>query len=205
MIPLGLLQLATKLFHQLALRYIEVALVHTIKVSAPLFVLLTGRFITGEVPTVKMMLSVIPIIAGVILCMGTELEWNSYGMSYAVVGTLSIALQNAFSKVVLTEKHANGLTLVFYTDLVALMVLIPMWVYYEGYEIAYSLAQQDVFFYVALNSFSSFLQTFVSFYVIVNTTGLTYSILTVLKRAVLILGRYRFIILESKMIFSPVF
>lgn len=34
------------------------------------------------------------------------------------------------------------------------------------------------------------MQTFAAFYVIVNTTTLTYSILTVMKRAVLIVGRF---------------
>lgn len=108
MIPLGILQLTTKLLHQLALAHVGVSFVHTVKVSAPFFSLILGRIVLGEVPLLRMALSVVPIVTGVVLCMETSVEYNAAGMIFSILGTFSIVCQNVFSKKILTEKHASG-------------------------------------------------------------------------------------------------
>lgn len=187
--PLGVLHLLTKLLHQLALSFISVALVHTVKVSAPLFSIIVGRVVLGEVPTLSMVLSVVPIVTGVIFCTNTHAALSSIGLLVALLGTLAIVLQNVFAKKVLVERHASSLALVFYTDVTALVALLPLWLIFEGPSLSSQLMQWRVLAFVFTNGLSSFLQTLVTFFVVVNTTALSYSILTVVKRAFLILGR----------------
>eukprot|EP01128_Nolandella_sp_AFSM9_P003253 TRINITY_DN1385_c2_g1_i1.p1 TRINITY_DN1385_c2_g1~~TRINITY_DN1385_c2_g1_i1.p1 ORF type:complete len:192 (+),score=22.89 TRINITY_DN1385_c2_g1_i1:25-576(+) len=48
MVPLGLVQLSTKLLHQLALSYVSVSSVHTVKVLTPIFTVVLSRVVLGE-------------------------------------------------------------------------------------------------------------------------------------------------------------
>lgn len=190
LVPLGVLHLLTKLLHQMALSFISVALVHIVKVSSPLFSIIIGRLVLGETPTLSMMLSVVPIVTGVIFCTNTHAALNGAGLLLALLGTVAIVLQNVCAKKVLVDKAATSLSLVFYTDLTALFVLLPLWLVFEGPSLIAPLLDWRVLLYVLMNGLSSFLQTLVTFFVVVNTTVLSYSVLTVVKRAFLIIGRH---------------
>eukprot|EP01128_Nolandella_sp_AFSM9_P003254 TRINITY_DN1385_c2_g1_i2.p1 TRINITY_DN1385_c2_g1~~TRINITY_DN1385_c2_g1_i2.p1 ORF type:complete len:369 (+),score=49.52 TRINITY_DN1385_c2_g1_i2:25-1107(+) len=185
MVPLGLVQLSTKLLHQLALSYVSVSSVHTVKVLTPIFTVVLSRVVLGERASKAMLMSLLPIIGGVVLCTSAAAVWSTAGFVFALAGTFAIVSQNVFAKKMLSEQHVNGPTLVFYTDLTAFLCLLPVWVLHESATVLPSLTR-DAVFYALTNGLSSVLQTFSSFFVIVHATTLTYAVLNVTKRAILI-------------------
>lgn len=99
----------------------------------------------------------------------------------------------------------NGLTLVLYTDLTAVICLFPVWLFSEASEVQQAIFLKPLAGYLTTQVFQqvttpalvyalscglfSLMQTFASFYVIVHATTLTYAVLNVTKRALLIVGR----------------
>lgn len=88
MVPLGLVQLSTKLLHQVALSYVSVSFVHTVKVLTPLFTVVLSRIVLGEKTTRLMIYSLVPIVGGVLLCTVTESHWSTAGYVRSVAAII---------------------------------------------------------------------------------------------------------------------
>jgi len=187
-VPLGLLQLASKVTHQLALSYVPVSFVHSVKVSTPIFTIMVSRYVLGEKPSVRIMCTTIPIMLGIVLCSASEKNYNAPGMVAALVGTLFFVMGNVFTKKALTEKVADEFNILIWTDVVAFLCMIPLWLLFEGLPVLPYLTKPYIMGLSLVNGLTVFLQTLFAFFVMGQISSLTYAILNVTKRVVIISG-----------------
>lgn len=113
------------------------------------------------------------------------------GLVTTVFGTFAFAFMAVYNKQTLLH-HSNDidkLSLIYWSNWVALLTLIPLWLIIESHKISLDFSTFLKSFYIlALNGVSHFLQSVGSVSVLDQTTPLTFSISNVLKRIVIIFG-----------------
>lgn len=121
----GLLRGLTVVLGLIALEHVPVSFVETIKATAPAFTVIFARLILKEHTPSPVMLTLIPVVAGLILCSKSELRFDTIGFLAAVTNNCADCVQNVMSKRMLT--HFRPTQLQFYTSVAALMMQCP-WV-----------------------------------------------------------------------------
>ena len=121
----GLLRGLTVVLGLIALEHVPVSFVETIKATAPAFTVLFARLILKEHTPSPVMLTLIPVVAGLILCSKSELRFDTIGFLAAVTNNCADCVQNVMSKRMLA--HMRPTQLQFYTSVAALMLQSP-WV-----------------------------------------------------------------------------
>jgi solute carrier family 35 protein E2 len=84
MIYIGAFRCATVVLGLVALKYIAVSFVATIKASSPLFTVLISRIMLGEKTGHWTKFSMVPITIGLALCSSFELSFNIFGFLCAL-------------------------------------------------------------------------------------------------------------------------
>src|SRR6218665_295104 len=85
-----------------ALWYIPVSFAEIIKSSAPIFTVIISIFILHEKTSLRIILSLTPIMVGLCLCSAYEIHFNLIGFFIALLANLSECMQNVLSKRLLT-------------------------------------------------------------------------------------------------------
>ena len=121
----GLLRGTTVVLGLIALEHVPVSFVETIKATAPAFTVLFARLILKEHTPSPVMLTLVPVVAGLILCSKSELRFDTIGFLAAVTNNCADCVQNVMSKRMLA--HMRPTQLQFYTSVAALVLQSP-WV-----------------------------------------------------------------------------
>ncbi|KAL7427469.1 hypothetical protein ACHAXM_000869 [Skeletonema potamos] len=121
----GLLRGLTVILGLIALEHVPVSFVETIKATAPAFTVLFARLILKEHTPSPVMLTLLPVVGGLILCSKSELRFDTIGFMAAVTNNCADCVQNVMSKRMLT--HLRPTQLQFYTSVAALVLQCP-WV-----------------------------------------------------------------------------
>eukprot|EP01082_Thalassiosira_pseudonana_P005820 g5535.t1 g5535 contig2:727806-729308(+) len=119
----GLLRGLTVVLGLIALEHVPVSFVETIKATAPAFTVVFARLILQERTATPVMLTLIPVVAGLILCSASELRFEFIGFVAAVANNCADCVQNVMSKRMLA--HLKPTQLQFYTSVAALMLQTP--------------------------------------------------------------------------------
>lgn len=119
----GLLRGATVVLGLVALEHVPVSFVETIKATAPAFTVIFARLILKERTATPVMLTLIPVVAGLILCSASELRFDTIGFAAAVLNNCADCVQNVMSKRMLA--HLKPTQLQFYTSVAALALQSP--------------------------------------------------------------------------------
>ncbi|KAL3778384.1 hypothetical protein HJC23_003193 [Cyclotella cryptica] len=119
----GLLRGATVVLGLIALEHVPVSFVETIKATAPAFTVVFARLILKERTATPVMLTLVPVVAGLILCSASELRFDTVGFVAAVMNNCADCVQNVMSKRMLT--HLKPTQLQFYTSVAALVLQTP--------------------------------------------------------------------------------
>jgi len=121
----GLLRGLTVVLGLIALEHVPVSFVETIKATAPAFTVVFARLILKEHTPSPVMLTLVPVVAGLILCSKSELRFDTIGFLAAVTNNCADCVQNVMSKRMLA--HMRPTQLQFYTSVAALVLQSP-WV-----------------------------------------------------------------------------
>jgi len=121
----GLLRGLTVVLGLIALEHVPVSFVETIKATAPAFTVIFARLILKEHTPSPVMLTLIPVVAGLVLCSKSELRFDTIGFLAAVTNNCADCVQNVMSKRMLA--HMRPTQLQFYTSVAALCLQSP-WV-----------------------------------------------------------------------------
>lgn len=121
----GLLRGLTVVLGLIALEHVPVSFVETIKATAPAFTVVFARLILKEHTPSPVMLTLVPVVAGLVLCSKSELRFDTIGFLAAVTNNCADCVQNVMSKRMLA--HMKPTQLQFYTSVAALVLQCP-WV-----------------------------------------------------------------------------
>lgn len=184
----GMMRFVTVILGLVSLKYVAVSFTETVKASAPFFTVLFARLILKEYTSLRVNLSLVPVVAGLALCSATELSYTSLGFFAAVANNCIDCVQNVFSKKLLST-HYNYVNLQFYTSAAALVVQLPLMLYLHADLLLSSDWNQissELILALLLNGIFFHMQSVLAYAVMGLISPVTQSVANTLKRGLLI-------------------
>ena len=132
----GMMRGATVVLGLAALSHVAVSFVETIKASAPLFTVLFARVMLGEITPTPVVLSLFPVMLGLVMCSATEMSFNMIGFVAALSNNCVDCVQNVFSKRLLNTS-LSPVELQFYTSVAALAMQLPVMLFTAQSELSH--------------------------------------------------------------------
>jgi len=183
--PLSFLFCFNIVLGNISIRWVPVSFMQTVKSSVPAFALLLQYTLFRQpnqpAPGVPTCLSMIPIVGGVSLATGTEVNFEMTGFLAALAASMTTAMQAIITGRVL-EKKMDSVNLVYYMAPFSFILLAPLAYHMEYDSIVNDWSQQDIVdvpHAVAVLVFSgivAFCLNVTSFLVIANTSPLTFTV-----------------------------
>ncbi|ORX58524.1 TPT-domain-containing protein [Piromyces finnis] len=202
-LPLSMFQIFGHLLNTFALSLVSVNFVQTIKALSPLFIIGIYSIFFHEKYSKQTYFSLIPLVFGVMLVCFNKSSFNIIGFLCAFFSCFIFALQNIFTKKVLSNYKSKSekldkFNVLFYFSLQAFILLTPWWFKVEGYQLFLSGEEnglrvgEDVnkamlLFNIIINSIFNFCQSCFAFTLIHHVNPVTYSITGLVKRIFVIL------------------
>ncbi|XP_042458473.1 phosphoenolpyruvate/phosphate translocator 2, chloroplastic-like isoform X1 [Zingiber officinale] len=106
-LPLAVVHTMGNLFTNMSLGKVAVSFTHTIKAMEPFFSVLLSALFLGEMPTIWVVLSLMPIVGGVALASLTEASFNWAGFWSAMASNVTFQSRNVLSKKVMVKKEVK--------------------------------------------------------------------------------------------------
>ncbi|CAF2612439.1 unnamed protein product [Rotaria sp. Silwood2] len=188
MMFIGAFRSVTVVLGLIALKYIAVSFVATIKSSSPLFTVIISRIMLGEKTSYWTKFSMIPITIGLCLCSSFELSFNLFGFLCALGTNIFDCLQNVYSKILISGEHYrySAVELQFWTSLLACIFQLPLLVYYVDVPLALKLTSKTLAFLYIFNGLLYHIQSVAAFAIMAYISPITHSVANTIKRALLI-------------------
>jgi solute carrier family 35 protein E1 len=214
-LPLTAFQIGGHILNSDAMSKIPVSLVHTIKGLSPLMTVVAYRVFYDIRYSTPTYLSLVPLTIGVIMACAANTTTNFFGLLNAFGSAVLFVTQNIVSKKIFNEaakSEADGmpvgrrkpdkLNLLCYSSALAFLIMVPIWVFSEGWSLAKdfmqdasitlrekpgsldhgALAAEFIF-----NGTFHFAQSLVAFVLLGLTSPVTYSVASLMKRVAVIL------------------
>ncbi|CAL9049281.1 phosphoenolpyruvate/phosphate translocator 1, chloroplastic [Musa acuminata AAA Group] len=136
-LPLALVHTMGNLFTNMSLGRVAVSFTHTIKAKEPFFSALLSALFLEEVPTIWVILSLMPIVGGVALASLTEASFNWAGFWSAMASNLTFQSRNVLSKKVMVKKEESldNINLFSIITIMSFFLLAPVTLFVEGIKI----------------------------------------------------------------------
>ncbi|CAL9750735.1 unnamed protein product [Musa acuminata subsp. burmannicoides] len=193
-LPLALVHTMGNLFTNMSLGRVAVSFTHTIKAMEPFFSVLLSALFLGEVPTIWVILSLMPIVGGVALASLTEASFNWAGFWSAMASNLTFQSRNVLSKKVMVKKEESldNINLFSIITIMSFFLLAPVTLFVEGIKITptylesagLNLKQIYLRSLVAGLCFHAYQQ--VSYMILARVSPVTHSVGNCVKRVVVI-------------------
>ncbi|XP_014243329.1 solute carrier family 35 member E1 homolog [Cimex lectularius] len=185
LVPLALGKFVASVFTHVSIWKVPVSYAHTVKATMPLFTVVLSRIILGEKHTLKVYLSLVPIVLGVIIATMTELSFDLLGLLSALAATLQYSLQNIFSKKVLHDTGVHHLRLLQILGRLSFFLFIPFWLSFDLGHLMNETAllrRGQVLPLLLTDGFLNWLQNILAFSVMSMVSPLTYGVASASKR-----------------------
>ncbi|KAK9090387.1 hypothetical protein Sjap_023564 [Stephania japonica] len=133
-LPLAMVHTLGNLFTNMSLGKVAVSFTHTIKAMEPFFSVLLSALFLGEMPTIWVVLSLMPIVGGVALASITEVSFNWAGFWSAMASNVTFQSRNVLSKklMVKKEKSLDNINLFSIITIMSFVLLFPVALFVEG-------------------------------------------------------------------------
>ena len=209
LLAMGALRGLTVLLGLVSLSHVAASFTETIKSTAPLFTVYISWLVLRQRTSGPVVLSLVPVMAGLVVCAKTEASFDAVGFWAAVSNNVIDCLQNVLSKKVVGK--LGPVKLQFYTSILAIVFQLPLLVYREMPDLSALLdpakrapraadaaapgafglrpdaGAARVAGLVALNVCSYHAQSVSAYFVVDKLSPVTVSVANTLKRALLIL------------------
>ncbi|CAN7009580.1 unnamed protein product [Brassica rapa subsp. trilocularis] len=136
----AILQLAAahtlgNLLTNVSLGRVNVSFTHTIKALEPFFTVLFSVLLLGEWPSLWIVCSLLPIVAGVSLASFTEASFNWIGFCSAMASNVTNQSRNVLSKKFMVEKEAlDNINLFSIITIISFVLLVPVAILIDGFK-----------------------------------------------------------------------
>lgn len=209
LVMLASLRMTSVILGLVSLKHVPASFTETIKSTAPLFTVYLQHLVLGVRTSPQVLASLVPVMAGLVVCAQAEVAFNAVGFWAAVTNNVIDCLQNVVSKKTLDS--LSPVHLQFYTSALALVFQIPLLVVRE-LEVdlsldphtwdpaavastahqAWQLTVQTIFAsrttlaYFVANVACYHAQSISAYFVVANLTPVSVSVANTLKRSLLI-------------------
>lgn len=142
-LPLAMVHTLGNLFTNMSLGKVAVSFTHTIKAMEPFFSVLLSFLFLGELPTVWVVLSLVPVVGGVALASMTEASFNWVGFWSAMASNVTFQSRNVLSKKLMIKKEESldNINLFSIITIMSFFLLAPVTLFVEGTKFAPSFVQ----------------------------------------------------------------
>lgn len=195
-LPLALVHTLGNLFTNMSLGRVSVSFTHTIKAMEPFFSVLLSAMFLGELPTLWVVGSLVPIVGGVALASVTEVSFNWAGFWSAMASNLSNQSRNVLSKKVMVKKEdaIDNITLFSIITIMSFILAAPLTLIMEGVKFTPAYIQstglnvQQIYVraLIAALCFHAYQQ--VSYMILQRVSPVTHSVGNCVKRVVVIIS-----------------
>ncbi|KAF8675593.1 hypothetical protein HU200_047665 [Digitaria exilis] len=136
-LPLAIVHTLGNLFTNMSLGKVAVSFTHTIKAMEPFFSVILSAIFLGELPTVWVGLSLLPIVGGVALASLTEASFNWAGFWSAMASNVTFQSRNVLSKKVMVKKEEplDNINLFSIITVMSFLLLAPVTFFTEGVKL----------------------------------------------------------------------
>ncbi|WZN60898.1 sugar phosphate transporter [Chloropicon roscoffensis] len=124
MVVLGALRGSTIILGLVSLSYVAASFTETIKASSPLVTVLFSWMILGEQTSLPVVLSLLPVMGGLVLCTSSELSFHTIGFLAVLLNNVLDCIQNILSKKMM-KLLVTPVQLQFFTSVVGMFFLLP--------------------------------------------------------------------------------
>lgn len=133
-LPLAIVHTMGNLFTNMSLGKVAVSFTHTIKAMEPFFSVILSAIFLGELPTVWVVSSLLPIVGGVALASLTEASFNWAGFWSAMASNVTFQSRNVLSKKLMVKKEESldNLNLFSIITVMSFFLLAPVTFFTEG-------------------------------------------------------------------------
>ncbi|XP_014286817.1 solute carrier family 35 member E1 homolog [Halyomorpha halys] len=188
LVPLAIGKVMGSVFTHVSLWKVPVSYTHTVKATMPLFTVVLSRLILKEKQTIKVYMSLVPIILGVGLASMTEISFDLLGLLSALAATLQHSLQNIFSKKVLHDIGLHHLRLLHLLGRLSMMIFLPFWCWFDLTSVIHEskILFDGKWLLLIADGALSWLQNLLAFSVMSMVSPLTYAVASGTKRLAII-------------------
>ena len=172
--------------------HIPVSYSHTVKATMPVFTVFFSKCLLNETHSFFVYLTLVPIIGGVLMATVSDIVIDMLGIVNALLSTCAFTLQNIYSKKVMKDIEIHQLQLLEHITIIALVVFTPVWAIVDGQIFLFGnpdFENENLFQILILLILAALCnagQNIFAFCVISTVSPLSYSIVNVTKRIVII-------------------
>jgi len=127
LVVMGALRGLTLVLGLVSLSRVPPSFTETIKSTAPLFTVVVTFLVLGQRTSGPVILSLVPVMLGLVVCAYTEVSWDAVGFWAAVANNVVDCFQNVLSKKIIGR--LGPVKLQFYTSLIAIAFQLPVLAY----------------------------------------------------------------------------
>lgn len=199
-LPLAMVHTLGNLFTNMSLGKVAVSFTHTIKAMEPFFSVLLSAMFLGEMPTLWVVSSLLPIVGGVALASMTEASFNWAGFWSAMASNVTFQSRNVLSKKFMVKKDQamDNINLFSLITIMSLFLLMPVAFFMEGVKVSPSYLQAAGYNVKDLGTkaliagicFHAYQQ--VSYMILQRVSPVTHSVGNCVKRVVVIVSSVLF-------------
>ncbi|XWS50948.1 hypothetical protein CRYUN_Cryun12cG0134900 [Craigia yunnanensis] len=199
-LPLAVVHTLGNLFTNMSLGKVAVSFTHTIKAMEPFFSVVLSAMFLGEMPTLWVVASLLPIVGGVGLASVTEASFNWSGFWTAMASNLTNQSRNVLSKKVMVKKEdsMDNITLFSIITIMSFILLAPVAIFMEGVKFTPAYLQsaglnvEEVVVRSLLASLCFHAYQQVSYMILQRVSPVTHSVGNCVKRVVVIVSSVLF-------------
>jgi len=135
--PLAVVHTLGNLLTNISLGKVAVSFTHTIKSCEPFFSVVFSAIFLGDVPSVALVLSLLPIVAGISLASFTEPSFHWLGLLSALGANITFTSRNVFSKKVMgnVKDKLDNINLFSIITIMSLFMCAPISLAIDGFQI----------------------------------------------------------------------
>lgn len=126
-LPLALIHVVGNVLTNISLGLVAVSFTHTVKAAEPLFSVMFSGLFLGQVPPLPVLLTLLPIVGGVVLASLSEATFNWTGFLSAILSNITFQSRNVLSKKLMISKGAvDNVNLFQIITIMSFFLLLPI-------------------------------------------------------------------------------